>query len=138
MVGLVKFVGNGYVACHGGPLLGGNSLQKFGAAKDYWLATGSSKIDLGRTIFTKREEDKFVYRVPMLRNIAKTAPYSHDGSVDRIDSAVRVMAEVQLGRTLPDADITDIVAFLDALTGAIPTHYAPPQEPLDQIGRAHV
>jgi cytochrome c peroxidase len=124
--GLDKFVSYGCVGCHNGPLLGGNSLQKFGVVKDYWLATGSTKVDAGRFNVTKKEEDKYVYRVPMLRNIAKTAPYFHDGSVDKLDDAVRVMAEVQLGRQAPAADVADIVAFLTSLTGDIPLHYAPP------------
>jgi cytochrome c peroxidase len=63
----------------------------------------------------------------MLRNVARTAPYFHDGSVATLDRAVRVMAEVQLGRTLSDADAADLVAFLESLTGQPPDHYAPPR-----------
>jgi len=66
--------------------------------------------------------------VPTLRNIAKTAPYFHDGSVDRLDRAVRVMASVQLGRALDDATVADIVSFLESLTGDVPPHYAPPEQ----------
>lgn len=124
--GLGKFVANGCVGCHSGPLLGGASLQKFGLAKGYWLATGSNPVDQGRFSSTQKEEDRFVYRVAMLRNVAKTAPYFHDGSVATLDDAVRVMGEVQLGRRLPDADVLDIVAFLTSLTGPLPKHYAPP------------
>lgn len=124
--GLEKFVSTGCVACHRGPLLGGDSFQKFGVHKDYWLATGSKKIDTGRFVATKKEEDKYVYRVPMLRNVTRTGPYFHDGSVDTIEQAVRVMAEVQLNRSLTPQDVDDIVAFLESLTGAIPGHYSPP------------
>jgi len=67
-----------------------------------------------------------VFRVPTLRNVAKTAPYFHDGSVDRLDQAVRAMANVQLGHPLDDAAVTDIVSFLEALTGEVPSNYAPP------------
>jgi len=126
LAGLDKFVANGCVACHSGPLLGGNGLQKFGITRDYWLATGSSPADLGRFNATKKEEDRYVFRVAMLRNVGKTAPYFHDGSVATLEDAVRVMAEVQLGRNLPAADVADIVAFLGSLTGPIPTHYGPP------------
>jgi cytochrome c peroxidase len=101
-------------------------LQRFGVVKDYWLETGSQNVDVGRFAMTKKEEDRHVFRVPMLRNIAKTAPYFHDGSVDRLDRAVRIMAVVQLGRTLDDAEVAAIVAFLDSLTGNVPAHYAPP------------
>jgi cytochrome c peroxidase len=124
--GLRSFIASGCAGCHGGPLLGGAMLQRFGVVREYWLETGSEKIDLGRYAMTKKEEDRYVFRVPMLRNVAKTAPYFHDGSVERLDRAVRVMAAVQLGRTLDDDTVSDIVAFLESLTGEIPTHYAPP------------
>jgi cytochrome c peroxidase len=124
--GLKAFVANGCAGCHSGPLLGGTLLKRFGVVKDYWLETGSEKVDVGRFATTKKEEDRYVFRVPMLRNIAKTAPYFHDGSVDRIDRAVRIMATVQLGRTLDDAAVAAIVAFLESLTGDVPAHYAPP------------
>lgn len=124
--GLDKFVGVGCAGCHSGPLLGGTALQKFGLTKDYWLATGSNPVDQGRINSTKKEEDQFVYRVAMLRNVAKTAPYFHDGSVATLDQAVRVMGEVQLGRKLADSDVVEIVAFLNTLTGPLPRHYAPP------------
>jgi cytochrome c peroxidase len=124
--GLKAFVENGCAGCHSGPLLGGTLLQRFGVVRDYWLETGSARVDVGRYAVTKKEEDRYVFRVPMLRNVAKTAPYFHDGSVDRLDRAVRIMATVQLGRALDDAAVAAIVAFLEALTGDVPAHYAPP------------
>lgn len=125
--GLRAFISNGCAGCHSGPLLGGTLMQRFGVAKNYWLETGSEKVDVGRFAMTKKEEDRYVFRVPMLRNIAKTAPYFHDGSVDRLDRAVRIMASLQLARTLDDAAVSGIVAFLESLTGAVPAHYAPPE-----------
>jgi cytochrome c peroxidase len=124
--GLRTFITMGCAHCHNGPNLGGTTLQKFGPAKDYWLETGSKKIDQGRFSVTKKEEDRYVFRVPMLRNVAKTAPYFHDGSVERLDGAVRVMASVQLGRELDDTAVAEIVSFLEALTGEVPSNYAPP------------
>jgi cytochrome c peroxidase len=124
--GLRAFIANGCAGCHNGPLLGGEAFQRFGVVKDYWAETGSKKIDVGRFAATKKEDDRYVFRVPMLRNVAKTAPYFHDGSVDRLDRAVRVMAAVQLGRRLDDATVKSIVAFLESLTGQVPAHYAPP------------
>ena len=53
-----------------------------------------------------------------------TPPYFHDGSVATLPEAVRVMARVQLGMTLGDADIGDIVAFLESLTGELPPNFA--------------
>jgi cytochrome c peroxidase len=127
--GLRRFIANGCVGCHNGPLLGGGSLQKFGQRKDYWLATGSSPADQGRFNTTKQEADRYVFRVPMLRNIARTAPYFHDGSVERLEDAVRIMADVQLGLRLADEEVAEIVAFLGSLTGELPVHYAAPAGP---------
>ena len=124
--GLRTFITLGCNHCHNGPNLGGTALQKFGPAKEYWLETGSKKVDQGRFSITKKEEDRYVFRVPMLRNVAKTAPYFHDGSVDRLDRAVQVMASVQLGRELEDTALAEIVSFLEALTGEVPSNYAPP------------
>jgi cytochrome c peroxidase len=126
--GFNKFVAYGCVGCHSGALLGGTTLQKFGITKDYWLATGSVKPDLGRFNVTKKEEDKYVFRTAMLRNISKTAPYFHDGSVAKIEDAIKIMAQVQLGRTMPAADVADIAAFFESLTGEVPAHYAAPAQ----------
>jgi cytochrome c peroxidase len=124
--GLRTFIATGCGACHSGALFGGSMNQRFGLVKDYWLETGSAKVDLGRFAASKKEEDKYVFRVPMLRNVAKTAPYFHDGSVDSLGRAVRIMAGVQLGRTLDDAAVGSIVLFLESLTGEVPSNYAPP------------
>jgi cytochrome c peroxidase len=124
--GLKTFVSTGCAGCHNGVNFGGTMMQKFGLTKDYWLETGSDKPDVGRFAVTKKEEDRYVFRVPMLRNVAKTAPYFHDGSADRLDRAIRIMARVQLGRTLDDAAVASIVSFLDSLTGNVPSNYAPP------------
>jgi cytochrome c peroxidase len=130
VTGLNKFVAFGCVGCHSGPLLGGSGFQKFGVTKDYWLETGSAKPDLGRFVATKKEEDKYVFRTAMLRNISKTAPYFHDGSVAKIEEAIRIMGELQLGRKLSPKDIADIAAFFESLTGAVPAHYAAPVFPV--------
>jgi len=128
--GLKTFVAMGCAGCHNGTNFGGTMMRKFGLMRDYWLETGSDKLDAGRYAITKNEEDRFVFRVPMLRNVAKTAPYFHDGSVESLDRAIRIMALVQLGRTLDDAEAAGIAAFLESLTGNVPANYAPPgQQP---------
>ena len=66
---------------------------------------------------TKHEADRYYFRVPTLRNIAKTAPYFHDGSAKDLHDAVKIMAKYQLGRVIPDEDVDAIVAFLNTLTG---------------------
>jgi cytochrome c peroxidase len=125
--GLRKFIDAGCAACHDGPQVGGAQLRKFGRNKDYWLETGAAKPDVGRFSMTKKEEDKYVFRVAVLRNVARTAPYFHDGSVDTLDRAVKIMGRVQLGKELDDDTISLITAFLESLTGEVPAHYAPPR-----------
>jgi cytochrome c peroxidase len=125
--GLKAFIETGCAACHDGPGVGGQQLRKFGRNKDYWTETGSAKPDVGRFSITKKEEDKYVFRVPSLRNVARTAPYFHDGSVDTLDRAVKIMGAVQLGKALDDNTVSLITAFLESLTGEVPAHYAPPR-----------
>jgi cytochrome c peroxidase len=96
------------------PCSAGGAIEKFGLVKDYWTATGSDKVDVGRFEVTRDETDRYKFRVPMLRNIAKTAPYFHDGSVAKLDEAVQIMADVQLGQRLSDQDAAAIVSFFAA------------------------
>jgi len=121
--GLEKFMQTGCVACHNGAGVGGHMYRKFGIVEVYWVATGSKDIDRGRAEITKDPADQYVFRVASLRNVAMTAPYFHDGSVATLPEAVRVMARVQLGVTLNDADTRDIVAFLESLTGDLPADF---------------
>lgn len=115
----------GCVSCHNGPNFAGPSVaplyMKFpvfpGSQYD-----GKYKLtdDKGRFEVTKQEADKNVFRVPSWRNIALTAPYFHNGSVNRLDEAVRVMLKTQLNKEATDQEVEDIVAFLESLTGEIP------------------
>jgi cytochrome c peroxidase len=124
--GLKLFLSMGCADCHKGKLLGGESFEKFGVVKDYWLATKSENKDVGRFETTKDEADRYQFRVSMLRNIGKTAPYFHDGSVKSLDEAVKIMAAIQLGIDLGDDDTAAIVAFLNSLTGDVPKNYRAP------------
>jgi cytochrome c peroxidase len=122
--GLRTFMQIGCVGCHNGVGIGGSMYQKFGLVEDYWKATGSPSIDRGRFDVTQDPADMYVFKVPSLRNVAMTPPYFHDGSVSTLPAAVRVMARVQLGRTLADREVADIVAFLESLTGRLPDDFA--------------
>lgn len=116
--GFVLFKGDGCASCHQGLAVGGNLFQRFGVLRDYFVDRGNvTRPDWGRFNVTNREEDRFVFRVPSLRNVALTAPYFHDGSAATLEDAVRVMAQYQLGRELEAKDRDDLVAFLRSLTG---------------------
>jgi len=112
--GLKTFVTSGCIACHSGVAVGGQMYQKLGLIKPY------PTTDLGRYEVTKNEADKYFFKVPSLRNVTKTAPYFHDGSVLTLEDAILKMGEYQLGRTLSESEIKSIVAFLGSLEGTIP------------------
>ncbi len=122
--GLRKFIDTGCIACHNGPGLGGRMFQKFGVVEDYWKETGSKPVDKGRFDVTHDPNDMYVFKVPMLRNVAMTPPYFHDGSVRSLPEAVQIMAKVQLGKSLSDQDADEIVGFLQSLTGKLPEDFA--------------
>ena len=73
--------------------------------------------DLGRYNVTKNPDDKHKFKVPMLRNVAVTAPYFHDGKVKTLEQAVRLMGKHQLGQDINANDARSIAAFLKSLTG---------------------
>lgn len=108
--GLKKYMEIGCTSCHGGAPMGGTSYQKLGVVKKY------PTKDTGRHEVTKKRRDKFKFKVPGLRNVAKTAPYLHDGSIATLDEAIDMMAEYQLGKKLVREDIENIKAFLSSTT----------------------
>jgi cytochrome c peroxidase len=118
--GLRTFIDSGCVDCHKGPGVGGLGFRKFGVVSEYWKATGSQDVDKGRFGVTNDPADLYKFKVAGLRNVAMTPPYFHDGAVDALPKAVRIMAKVQLGTDLSDAEVDDIVAFLGSLTGTVP------------------
>ena len=117
--GLGRFIDQGCVGCHFSPYVGGQMYQKFGIFEPYEKYTKSEKVDEGRYAVTKNESDKYVFKVPVLRNVAMTSPYFHDGSVDKLVDAVWIMGKIQLGKDLTKEQVQDIAAFLHALTGEI-------------------
>ncbi|MDD3700633.1 MAG: cytochrome-c peroxidase [Bacteroidales bacterium] len=121
--GLSLFMETGCIACHIGPGLGGTMMQRFGLVHGpYWEYTGSELQDLGRKDVTGNPTDEWVFKTPSLRNIEKTAPYFHDGSIESLDEAIRIMALTQLGRELDQQQIDKIAEFFKSLTGTIPEH----------------
>ncbi|MFK5968921.1 MAG: cytochrome-c peroxidase [Candidatus Marithrix sp.] len=110
------FKTKGCITCHNGVGVGGGSYQKFGVVKPY-----PDTKTLGRYGVTKQEQDKYFFKVPLLRNIELTAPYFHDASTWDLAEAVNVMAEYQLGIKLSAEENQNIVAFLKTLTGEQPS-----------------
>jgi len=124
--GLNLFISTGCTTCHNGMGVGGHMYQKLGLVKPW------PTDDLGRYEVTENEADKYVFKVPSLRNVTETAPYLHDGSVESLEEMTARMAEHQLGRQLSDEDVDAIVTFLGSLEGRIDESFvARPELPED-------
>ena len=118
--GLKTFMEVGCITCHMGSLLGGNIIQKFGVYGNYWELTGSDPIDEGRFKETGNEAEKYMFKAPSLRNVAKTHPYFHDGSVESLEEATKIIAKLNLNIDLSDEQVKDLVTFMNALTSDLP------------------
>ncbi|WP_430613086.1 cytochrome-c peroxidase [Flavobacterium sp. JP2137] len=117
--GLTAFMDSGCISCHNGIAVGGQLMQKFGVYADYWSLTHCETIDNGLFDLTQKEGDKFIFKVPGLRNVAKTAPYLHDGSIESLEKVIEIMAKAQTNIVLDAGQISDIAAFLKTLTADI-------------------
>jgi cytochrome c peroxidase len=113
------FQEKGCATCHVGELLGGKSYEVMGRRADYFAARGTplTRADDGRYNVTKDEKDRHSFKVPTLRNVARTLPYFHDGSKTTLREAVDAMATYQSGEALSEKDAQDVVRFLETLTG---------------------
>ena len=121
--GYELFKNNSCATCHAGVNFGGLSYEYMGTHKDYFAARGTelTEEDYGRG---KQEEDVFFdhrFKTPGLRNVALTAPYFHDATQTTLLDAVNAMVEYQTSETISNEEAEQIVEFLNALTGEIPT-----------------
>jgi cytochrome c peroxidase len=131
--GMQAFADAGCMGCHQGPAFNGPPLptgtgffMKFPTYGDSeYTAKYKLADDPGRFSATADDADRGMWRVPTLRNLVVTAPYMHTGTVKTLPEAVRVMADTQLNKTLSDAEVADMVAFLQALNGPFPQQTMP-------------
>lgn len=114
--GFELFQSHGCVSCHNGINIGGNLFQKFGILESMDFELNVT----GRYAVTKDLDDLYFFKVPSLRNVAKTAPYFHTGATTDLKEAIGVMAKYQLGQTLSNDETDKIYAFLLSLTGELP------------------
>jgi cytochrome c peroxidase len=121
----------GCIRCHNGPALSDNKFYRLGV--DY--------RDPGRGAITGDKQHLYAFRTPGLRDVARTAPYMHDGSFETLEQVVQFYYrstpaaspnvltldfEPLIGRSF--SEIAPILAFLDALTGEAP-EISPPRLP---------
>ena len=127
--GMTLFIVKGCKGCHTGMSVGGQRIEKFPLRHYLWDYIGVAldpdmKIKESPFPFENRggflgRDDKQRFKVPMLRNITRTAPYFHNGAVKKIEEAVRIMSKYQIGDEFMPAQIRDVVAFLKTLEGEI-------------------
>lgn len=119
--GYERFKAYRCASCHVGKNVGGQSFEFMDLKKDYFKDRGGELgSDKGRFNVTKDEFDMHRFKVPSLRNIELTYPYMHDGTVNSLDDAVRIMGQYCSGIDVPKDDRDAIVAFLRTLTGEHP------------------
>ena len=127
--GMTLFMTKGCKGCHSGISLGGQSIQKFPLRRyldDYTGIVFNPNLEMKESPFPfdniggfLGRDDRLKFRVPILRNIAKTAPYFHNGSVKELKEVVRVMSKYQLGNEFTPTEIDEVVAFLETLNGEL-------------------
>lgn len=131
--GMMTAVSVGCIDCHSGPAMAGPT-QPSGQGNFEVFPTFQNSAfvlkyhfldDNGLGAQTHQPRDNHRWRIPTWRNIALTAPYFHNGAVATLDEAVRVMGETQLGTKLNEGQVSDIVEFLNALTGEFPEQSLP-------------
>ena len=72
---------------------------------------------------TKKESDKYIFKAPSLRNIEKTGPYFHDGSVKSLTEAIKIMSKLQNNKELSNQEVEEMIAFLKTLTADVDVKY---------------
>lgn len=117
LAGFAMFMEAGCQTCHQGKYVGASQPQKLGMAKPW---PGDAGADPGRFLLTHQEMDRGIFKVPTLRNVTRTGPYLHDGSIANLAEVTKLMARHQVGRELTDEQAAAIVTFLGALEGNPP------------------
>lgn len=131
--GLDLFRGKGNCsACHVGPTLTDEQFHNTGVAwKNPSTSSGQAGAfqDLGRFVVTGNEADRGAFKTPTLREIARTAPYMHDGSIPTLEDVIDFYdrggnPNPNLDRELRPIGLSPgekaaLVALLRALTGTV-------------------
>ncbi len=70
----------------------GGMMMRFGFFGEDKMGNQRSD-DKGRFQFTEQAKDMYLFRVASLRNVAKTAPYFHDGKTQTLKEAIKIMGK---------------------------------------------
>lgn len=108
--GLNLFIDIGCLNCHSGFSMGGNNFAKLESPSLY------NPNDFGKFEVSGNTNDRYVFKIPSLRNVSLTPPYFHDGSVSTLKEAVERMNAYKLNRNLRSSEIEILIAFLKTLS----------------------
>jgi len=127
--GMTLFLTKGCKGCHTGMSVGGQSVQHFPLRRyftEYLGAVLNPDMKIKKSPFPFEniggflgQDSKLKFRVPILRNISKTAPYFHNGAIKELKEVVRIMSKYQLGNEFTPTQIDEVVAFLKTLDGEL-------------------
>ncbi len=126
--GLNLFIQKGCKGCHTGMSLGGQSLQQFPLRRAISDILSSEPFPFPNKGGFLGENNKKRFRVPILRNITKTAPYFHNGTVKELEEAIRIMSKYQLGHEFNHKEIKDVIAFFKTLEGELVSYEVPKEQ----------
>jgi cytochrome c peroxidase len=127
--GWALFMSKGQCAvCHAPPLFSSAMGVPGGLYYNVGIGTAGKaddQVDLGRYAVSQQDADWAAFKVPSLRNVSKSAPYFHDGSVATLSEAVKIMASGGMAnknktplladRGLSTEELGALVAFLGSL-----------------------
>jgi cytochrome c peroxidase len=127
--GMALFFTQGCIGCHNGISVGGQSIERFPLRESLLDTIGvilNPNVNIKESPFPFENVGGFLgqdgnlkFRVPILRNIVKTAPYFHNGAEKEIKEVVRIMSKYQLGNEFTPKQIDEVVEFLKTLTGEL-------------------
>jgi len=116
--------------CHAGQTLSDSDFHNLG------VGMAAAEPDLGRFVVTEDDIDRGAFKTPPLRDISKTAPYMHDGSLTTLQQVVELynrggdandwLSDKIVPLNLSDQEVLDVVAFLNALDGEMPNDVSEP------------
>ncbi len=117
--GMNLFIQKGCKGCHTGMSVGGQSMQQFPLRRSVSDLFLSQPFPFPNTGGFLGKDARKKFRVPILRNITKTAPYFHNGEVESLKEAIRIMSKYQIGTEFTPAQIADVEAFFKSLEGEV-------------------
>jgi len=132
--GMALFIEKGCIGCHNGPGFSGTARDRGIRVQTHEhneatqqqlhkVVLPDAENDAGLAHTSKKDEDKYLFRVQQLLNVAMTPPYTHAGLIDNLPDMVGFMATEMLHIEISPTETQEIAAFLESLTGEMPRDF---------------